>query len=282
MNYYDDNLESYPMEKNKSKLEEGRENDAIEILKVSLLEAMENDVAQLREEMKNYEQHIFSEEFERKMEVLFTVGKESSTYNEIQNSSEILGKGIEEVSNDFKKKHVFPKKWLGAVKYAAAILAVAVVVGGVFVSQRSSAQASILGIDILGWFDKFFTVEDGDVGKGEKSTLFEESQIGYLPEGFEKVNEVVLFSLVQYEFRNKLNNYVIIKVTKDKIESNIDNEGIETKVCLSEKGVEYTLIQNDDINRITLMWIGENGNYYYIEGTVEYEEVIQIMNNITY
>ena len=227
-------------------------------LKKCLTEAMKQDMARLEEEMKYCEPHVFSKEFEQKMESLFT---------------------IQQVE---KKPCIFRKKVIGSLKYIAALLVVSILVGETFVSQQSNAQASSLNIDIQGWFDKFFTVEDGDVGKMEKDTLFEESQIGYLPEGFEKVSENVLFSLVEYKYQNAKEEYVFVRVYRDKMISNVDNEDAIKGVYLNVAGYEYTLINRADGNKITVMWKDENEIYYYLSGTLNEEEIIKIMDGISY
>ena len=43
-------------------------------------------------------------------------------------------------------------------------------------------RATKTNIDILEWFENFFTVKDGTDDRNGTEVLFEESQIGYLPE----------------------------------------------------------------------------------------------------
>ena len=149
-------------------------------------------------------------------------------------------------------------------------------------SQRSNVQASALNIDSQAWLDKFFTVEDGDVGRVEADALFEESRIGYLPEGFEKVSENILFSLVEYKYQNAKEEYVFVRVYRDKMISNVDNEDAIKGVYLNAAGYEYTLINRTDGNKIAVMWKDENEIYYYLIGTLDEEEIIKIMDGISY
>ena len=228
-------------------------------LKKCLTEAMKLDLARLEEEMKYCEPHVFSKEFEQKAESLFT---------------------IQQVE---KKPCLFRKKMIGSLKYIAALLVVSILVGGTFVSQQSNAKASALNIDIQAWFDKFFTVEDGDVGKAETDTLlFEESQIGFLPEGFEKVSEGESFSVVQYKYENETEDYIFIRVYRDKMLSNIDNESADKEVYLNAAGYEYTIVRRENIDEITIMWKDERDIYYYIESSLSDEESIKIMDGISY
>jgi hypothetical protein len=86
-------------------------------------------------------------------------------------------------------------------------------------------------------------VENGYHRRKEHVVLFDESQISYLPEGFEKVGELETFSYVQYEYKNDKDEYIFISSFRDKGFSQMDNEEIENIVYLNSLGYEYTLTQ---------------------------------------
>ena len=222
-----------------------------EKLRSSLMEAMKLDNARLEEEMKHCEPHVFSEKFERCMEKLMTVQRRKG-------------------------------KVISCVRYIAAAVVVLLLTGGILFVGSEDLRASELSIDILEWLDEFFTVEDGDHRRKEDGVLFDESQIGYLPEGFEKVSEGITFSLVQYEYENEQGKRIAIYVSRDKLYSLIDNEEIEKQVYLNDAGYEYTLIHKTGEEDLSLMWVDKNEKYYNITGNIECSELIKMMKEISY
>lgn len=222
-----------------------------EKLKSSILEAIELDDARLEEELKNCEPHVFSAKFEREMDELF---------------------------ERYRRK----KKLRRIRRYAMAAAVVLLLTGGIFYLGSGDLRATKTNIDILEWFENFFTVDDGVRGIKSDEVLFEESRIGYLPEGFEKVSANSTFSLVLYEYKNNSNEYITIRVCRDKLSYFIDNENIDKNVCINEAGYEYTMTQRDEMKQAVLMWKDNNDIYYYITSTLEDNELIKIMNGISY
>lgn len=233
-------------------------NGCDEKLKKALLEVWEKEDARLEEEMKHCEPHVFSQEFEQKMdELLNAQGRDKAPYG-------------------------FRRRLTPFLKVVAVIVAICVVAGGALFLQRGNLQASSLKIDILEWLDKFFTVEDGNGRRTTEQVLFEESQIGYLPDGFEKVSEENAFSQVQYKFKNKEGECITLQVYKGKMLSTVDNESAEQKVYVNEAGYEYTMIYREDGDRITVLWKDEQDLYYYMESSLHEDEILKIMNSISY
>lgn len=222
-----------------------------EKLRSSLMEAMKLDNARLEEEMKHCEPHVFSEKFERCMEKLMTVQRRKG-------------------------------KVISCVRYIAAAVVVLLLTGGILFVGSEDLRASELSIDILEWLDEFFTVKNGVDDRSDAAVLFDESQIGYLPEGFEKVGELVTFSYVQYEYVNERGEQILIYVSRDKVSSKIDNEEIEKQVYLNDMGYEYTLIHKEGEEDLSLMWVDKKEKYYNITGNIECSELIKIMNEISY
>lgn len=220
-------------------------------LKDSLMEAMELDVARLKAEMEKTEPHTFSPEFEQKMEKL-----------------------IREVDRKSKMR--------SAWRFAAAAVIVALLTGGILFIGSDDLRASEMSINIREWFEGFFTVEDGTRGVKDDGVLFDKTQIGYMPEGFEMVNELLAYVTVQYEFKNKTDEYFMIRVSRDKALLKVDNEEISKEVLLNDAGYEYTMTYKDDTSETVLMWKDDNEIYYFLTGTVDSSELIHIMNNISY
>jgi hypothetical protein len=97
-------------------------------------------------------------------------------------------------------------------------------------SAPNNEEEELIKADIL--------LEKAEV-KPEKSekkegVLFEESRIGYMPEGFEKVKEGVSYSRVYYKFQNSVGEYIILKIHRDTIESAIDNSEIQKDIFLNK------------------------------------------------
>ena len=222
-----------------------------EKLKSSLVEAMKLDNARLEEEMKHCEPHVFSEDFERRMEKLLTV-------------------------------HRRKNKFRTCFRYIAAAVLVLLLAGGILFIGSEDLRASQMSIDILEWLDEFFTVEDGIDDRSDSGVLFDESRIGYLPEGFEKVEEGSTFSVVYLAYENGVGDKIILRVSRDKITLNIDNEEIEKNVLINEAGYEYTRTHKEEGFRDIVMWKDENDIYYYLASTLENDEIIDVMNNISY
>lgn len=222
-----------------------------EKLRSSLMEAMKLDNARLEEEMKHCEPHVFSEKFERCMEKLMTVQRRKG-------------------------------KVISCVRYIAAAVVVLLLTGGILFVGSEDLRASELSIDILEWLDEFFTVKNGVDDRSDTAVLFDESQIGYLPEGFEKVGELVKFAGNQYEYKNSNGDYILIDVCRNKATLQIDSEQIKEEIHLNEAGYEYTQTIKTDSNENLIMWKDVNEIYYYITATVEINELIKIMNSISY
>ena len=222
-----------------------------EKLKNSLMEAMELDVARLKEQTANTPPHTFSPEFERNMEKL-----------------------IKQVERKSKMRAAF--------RYVAAVLVVTLLTGGIIFIGSDSLRASEMSISIREWFANFFTVEDGTRGRKESDALFDKSQIGYMPEGFELVEEHSSFAMVQYKYINSVNDWIVIRISKAKVSTAVDNKNINNEVRVNSAGYEYALTYKEDSSESVVFWIDDESIYYFISGTIDSTELIEIMNNISY
>lgn len=222
-----------------------------EKLRESLREAMRLDQARLEEEMKNCEPHVFSEEFERQMEEMMQVQKRKSRFG-------------------------------SHLRYIAAAVVVLLLTGGILFIGSEDLHASELQIDIREWLDNFFTVEDGDHTRKEDGILFEETQIGYMPEGFEKSGELVTYSLVQYSFSDGTDGYITISAARDMNLIQVDNVDIDNEVHVNAIGLEYTQTYREKVGESMLMWKDNAEVFYSILGNVDAEELIKIMDSVSY
>ena len=220
-------------------------------LAASILRVMNQEEEEIRAEMQREGPHIFSEEFEKKME-----------------------KVMEVRARKVKQEKVF--------RYAAATIVTALLVGGILFVGNEESHASNVGIDILKWVENFFLIGEGNTERKDNEVLFEESQIGYLPEGFEKVMEEVTFSKVYHRFENNSGNYIVLEVRRNRIESIVDNEEIGQTIALNAAGLEYRYIYKADSGENIVTWIDKNEIYYQLQGTVGQEEIIKVMDAISY
>ena len=220
-------------------------------LKSSLVEAMKLDNARLEKELQHCESHVFSPDFERRMERLIKIQR---------------SKG--KIRNCFR--------------YIAAAVMVLFLTGGILVIGSEDLNASELNIDILEWLDEYFTVKKGTSDNKENDIIFDENCIGYLPEGFVKVEEDITYFQIYYKYENKLGDTVTIRVSRGAGTMSVDNEGIIKEVLVNEAGYEYTRIYKEKLKSETLMWQDDNGKYYYLAGTLNTDEMLKIMNNISF
>ena len=219
-------------------------------LRSSLVEAMKLDNARLEKELQHCEPHVFSSDFERRMEKLI---KTQRSKGKIRN----------------------------CFRYIAAAVMVLFLTGAILVMGSEDLNASELSIDILEWLDDCFTGGKGTSTRKEISFLFDESCIGYLPEDFVKVEEDVAYSLIHYKYENKLGDTVTIRVYKGACTIKVDNQDVIKEVLVNEAGYEYTRIYKDKLKSETLLWQDNEGKYYYLSGTLNKDEMLKIMNNIS-
>ena len=216
-------------------------------LKQCLIEAMEADVAKLKEQTAAMEPYVFSEKFE-------------------ENMQEIID-GLGKKSNSFPARKVA----------AAAVLVLAI---GVFGISTSHIDASKPQTDILAWVKEYFNFEKGDNSRHNEDVLFEEAQLGNIPEGFEKVGEETFSSMVTYEFANKTGDFFVLEIRRGEILYNQDGEEVEYILKESINGYEYAYTYKEAEKKHLLIWEGKKGNFYRLSGSVELEELVSVMEGI--
>lgn len=216
-------------------------------LKQCLIEAMEADVAKLKEQTAAMEPYVFSEKFEENMQEI------------------IDGLG--------KKSNPFPARKVAA----AAVLVLAI---GVFGISTSHIDASKPQTDILAWVKEYFNFEKGDNSRHNEDVLFEEAQLGNIPEGFEKVGEETFSSVVTYKYANEIGEFFKLEVRQGEILYNQDGDDIEYILKESANGHEYAYTYKEAEKTHFLIWEDEKGIFYRLRGNGELEELISVMEGI--
>ncbi len=233
-----------------------------EKLKSCLMEISEQEDDILEKEMQDIAPYTFSDEFEQKMNHILQEEKPDSIFTNMAHY-------ITKVSRTM------------AVRYAAAVM-VLLLTGGTLTFAAPRLCACSSGIHILEWLEHFFVVQEGKTSREENGVLFSESQIGYLPDGFEKVEEEIVFLKVAYRFQNEKEEYIELQVSKDKASLYIDSEEIIHNIGVNEAGFEYQYIYKEDSGIGVLTWADTQNIYYCLQTTLNKDDMIQIMNGILY
>lgn len=218
-----------------------------------VVKMMELEEQLLKEEMKHAQPHVFSREFEQKMKEVMRVQERVCKRSDV-------------------------------IRYVASAAAVVLLVFGLFFIGNEDLRASDFRIHVLEWMEDFFVVEN-DTNRNnsvEKDVLFEESQIGYIPDGFEKVMEEVQFSYVSYKYRNDNGEYISIIVYKNKTLSGVDKADVFLDVDVNDVGLEYRIIYKADSGKYVLTWMDESEKFYSLTSSIDQEEIVKIMNSISY
>ena len=218
----------------------------------ALRKAASIDKARLDEEMKDAEEHVFSDEFNQKMEQVFRVAKR-------------------------KSKLAYIKRYT-----AVAVLALVFIGGALWFTGPGTTGASKPVIDILEWTQNYFSFKtDGDTTDNEAIT-FDESQIGFLPEGFEKNSEEIYTNYVRYEYSNDSDAFITLHVDKKAATVHSNNKNISISNGVNHAGYAYTCIYNKDYQTFKLLWEDDKGYFYSLYGALEKDIMLQIMNSIKY
>ena len=218
----------------------------------ALREATSIDLEVLEEEMKGVEPHVFSDRFNKNMKKLFWRIRVQAAVG-------------------YLKRHA-----------AVAVIALLFISGAIWFISAEAANASKPSVDVLAWIQEYFSFEKGEDARKETDVLFEESQIGFIPEGFEKISEVVNSTYVKYEYTNVDKDYIILRVDSVKSSVHTDSESISKDTAINADGYEFTYIYNEDNQNYEFMWEDDNGLCYDLIGNVNQETMIQIMDNINY
>lgn len=221
------------------------------ILRDSLMELMELDLAREKEALTHSEPHVFSAGFEQRMAKLF-------------------------------RRHKRRVRLQETLRHVAAAVLVVFLTGGIILIGSEEVHASLPSLPIFEWLEEYFSFGEGDYTRKEEEALFDESRIGYLPEGFEKVYEENTFSFVYYEYVDEENEKIKIYVKAGKSLFNADSDKVEQELLLNEAGFEYRYVLKDEGLYNIVIWTDAEDKSYRIEGTLDLDELIKVMNGITY
>lgn len=222
-----------------------------EKLKACLLEAMRIENAELEAEVKEKGPHEFSKEYREKMEKILVVRK---------------------------RKHRLGNH----LRFAAACLVVVLMTGSLMIAGSTKTTASKLNIDILSWLEDFFDLKEDEKTERNDELIFEESQIGYIPDGFEMVEETNRFSYIVYKYEKaETDLYFTIRVYSNSYYKQIDNDITDRQVHISDSGVEYSVMVGSSENQIDeIIWKDKENLVFDVLGNISLDELINVMNGI--
>ncbi|MBR2036547.1 MAG: DUF4367 domain-containing protein [Lachnospiraceae bacterium] len=224
-------------------------NAADQILGDCLQECMQQKQVMIDEEMEQYEDYVFSDEFETGMKKLLVVRNKKT-------------------------------KSTGVFKYAVSMAATLLVVVGIVSASATSTKATLPSIDILGWFDTHFEFSKGTPNSKESAIIFDETQITYIPGGFVKVTEEVKFTYIEYKYENFEGNNFTIRVSKALTQLHHDNEEIVRESLVNDGGYECLYVEYE--NELAYIWEDSQGLYYRVYGNMDKDELNSVMNGIQY
>ncbi len=223
-------------------------NAADQILGDCLQECMQQKQVMIDEEMEQYEDYVFSDEFETGMKKLLVVRNKKT-------------------------------KSTGVFKYAVSMAATLLVVVGIVSASATSTKATLPSIDILDWLDDHFEFNKGTSTSKDGELIFEESQITYIPEGFVKTGENKTFTYIECKYENAEGKNFSVRVSKTSIQLHQDNEEIVRETFVNG-GYECLYIEHE--NEFTYIWEDSEGLFYRVYGNVDKHELDSIMNGIQY
>ena len=218
-----------------------------------VVQMMELEDALLVEEMKHAQPHVFSKEFELKMKEVMRVQTRACRHSD-------------------------------AVRYLATAAVVILMIFGLLFIGNEDLRASDFKINILEWFEDFFMVEnDTNRDKDDESdVLFHESQIGYIPEGFEKVAEEIQFSQVTYKYRNDFGCYIKFSVYRNRALAGVNNEDVKYDIMINQDGFEYQYVYKENSEEHIYSWMDQENRFYILSGLGDIEKVRAFMDGISY
>ena len=164
-----------------------------EALRQAIIKVTDQEEQQLKEEMKHATPHVFSAEFECKMEELM------------------------KVETPKMRAAKCKEKIFGYAQYAIAAVVTVLLLGGLIFSGNKKMTASQMKFCVTQWLENAFVIEEGIDVRQEEGVIFDKSQIGYLPEGFSVVKEESNFMRAYFRLENINGNYIVLQVFRDKI-----------------------------------------------------------------
>ena len=223
-------------------------NKCNEKLRQELVEYKKIEEELLEAELEGGEDHVFSEKFEANMQELFKVRNKK-----------------ERRASCFR-----------FTLSAAMIL----IVAGIMFTTVALTKASLPTVDIVEWFDNHFVYSKGTPTVEDEVLAFEESRLGYIPDGFKKMGEEINHMFIDYMYSGPDGQYISVHVSRMGVYSYQDNEEVVKEVFLNDAGYECVCFIRQ--NEYVYIWEDDSGLYYYLSGNAGYDELMAVVNGIYY
>lgn len=163
----------------------------------------------------------------------------------------------------------------------AAVLALAILTGVVF----TVPQTRTIAVDLLNkWFGEYVSFFFENTQPEEE--VLPDVEIGYLPEGYEFVDETNIikdkYKLLQYTKSNNEFLEIYLMVSGDYFNGDINNRYGKMKFVKLENGVAANAFISDDVKKSSyLLWTSIDGKLFFrIEGYLSEDEMLNIANGI--
>lgn len=173
-----------------------------------------------------------------------------------------MSKLIDKMRND--KYHRFTRKTVRFLVAAAVVAAIT------FTALAVEQSRNFI-------IEQFKTHSVFSVSDTENSQNVEEFELGYIPEGFEKVKEIKSDNRIFYEYADDFDNcFNTIKYTKE-YDIVTDSE-IGVTFHYTDNGITYYVYEQNS-NYFAINW--NDGEYFYhIDGNLDKKELLKIATNI--
>ncbi len=200
-----------------------------------------------------------------------------------KNSKDFHEKMRLEISNYYdKEEKVKPLRTLSKVAAFAASFLV-IFCAWNYLNLNQSLESSELIMNVTGWFEDSFLLQEGSDTEYATIEDFSEENITYVPEGFELVDEVInpFFKIYTYSFDNR---EFSLKIISNSFKTGVDNTAlIHEDFDTNLHGIEYNkyYYQTETESLYYIAWEYSNITYQLF-GTTDFEILESVMEGIIY
>lgn len=183
---------------------------------------------------------------------------------------------MNKLMESYKRATARRKVFIYTKKFVACILIAAGLGFGVLMLSQP-VRAAIQNV-IIQWFDKYTQF---DFQSDSTEVEFKEYTLGYLPEGFEEINQSFSDGFGSIEYRDLIGNDMFFQYfpSTEDYSVYLDNEH-STYSIISINGFDAHLFESDvEGRRSRLLW-EQNGYTFKITALLNVEEIIKIAENI--
>lgn len=173
-----------------------------------------------------------------------------------------MSKLIDKMRND--KYHRFTRKTVRFIVAAAVVAAITFTVLAVEQSRNFIIE-------------QFKTHSVFSVSDNVKSQNVEDFELGYIPEGFEKVGEQKSDNRISYAYFDDFDNEFTINKCSLDYDVSIDSEK-NISDSIENDGITYFFYQQAN-DAVACVW-NNVGNLYYIVGDLNKDELLKIAKNV--